>query len=727
MTTYIAYLAKFIYRIKWWLFFAPVLVALLVYLKMGQAPRMFKSSTTIFTGLVSSYNVETGESAAQDWNMINNSMDNLISIIRSQATLKNVSMRLYTQNMVHGNPKKDNNYILSHNYNSEVRRTPKEVLDLIDRNDEAGTLQKLSDYEVASHDNHIYGLFHWTHRYYSYEALSNIQVKRIGDSDMIEVSYENDDPGVAYNTLMILNEEFVNQYKELRFGETNNVIAFFETELERVSHQLRILEDSLRDYNVENLVINYDEQTKHVAILSRDHELRYEDIRINYNGAQKLRIAIEEQIEGLQTFRTNASFIEKLRTIGDLQSRITASEAFNPEGISKTQGSLGEVSQLRSRLNRETDSLRRITAAISQQSFTKEGVSTPSMIQQWLDAVLLSTKSEAEMKVVNEWKTSLDQRYIHYAPVGAVLKRKNREIGFSEQSYLSILHALNMARLRQKNLQMSSATLRIINPPVLPIAAEPTKRKIVVAAAFLATMIFVLGFFLLIELLDRTLRDKLRAERITRGKIIGAFPGTGKMGERRYTQQYREIAARSIGNAALNYLSPTARPNILNIFSTAQGDGKSQVCEQLATFFTQAGMRVRVVSWNKDFNIEQRQFLLAEKLSDFVQDAKGDLPLTEADIVLVEYPPLADSSVPRELLRHAALNILVAPANRTWKETDQLLYEKAVTLSGDTPVTICLNCASRDTVQTFTGLLPPFTRLRKLGYQLSQFGFTAVK
>lgn len=83
--------------------------------------------------------------------------------------------------------------------------------------------------------------------------------------------------------------------------------------------------------------------------------------------------------------------------------------------------------------------------------------------------------------------------------MGSTLKRKGREINFSEQSYLSILTALNTARLRQKNLQMTSATLKIINPPVLPINAEPNKRKLVVAAAFLATFLFVLGFFILLE------------------------------------------------------------------------------------------------------------------------------------------------------------------------------------------------------------------------------------
>ena len=147
----------------------------------------------------------------------------------------------------------------------------------------------------------------------------------------------------------------------------------------------------------------------------------------------------------------------------------------------------------------------------------------------------------------------------------------------------------------------------------------------------------------------------------------------------------------------------------------------------MAAYLREADMKVRVISWNKDFDVEQKSYLLAGKLEDFVQDRPGDLPLCEADVVLVEYPPFSNKSVPKELLRNAALNIVIAPANRTWKDTDQLLFEKTEKLAGRTPVTLCLNCARRDVVQSFTGLMPPYTRMRRLGYQISQFGFTAVK
>lgn len=729
MTTYIAYILKFLFRIKWWLIICPIAVALLVYLYMGRQTRYYRSTSTIYTGIVSGYDLENGEGSRQDWNIINNAMDNLINIIKSQSTLHNVSLRLYARNMVNGNPDEDNNYILARNHRSELAHTPPEVLELIDRTSEKQTYQNLLAFEQPEHGNHVYGLFHWTHRYYSYQALSRIDVRRIANSDMLEVSYENDDPGVVYNTLELLNEEFVDQYKELRFGETNDVIKFFEQELARVGRELREQEDSLRDYSVENLIINYDEQTKHVAILSRDFELRYEETRLNLNSSESLRRKIEAQLEDLQIFRNNAAFVEQLHKIGDLQAQITAAEAFIPDPASGREPVRQpvDVSRLQVQMDRETDSLRSLTSAIASQQYTKEGIATGSLIQQWLDAVLLSTKSEAEMEVVNEWKQSLDDRYVRYAPVGSTLKRKNRLISFTEQSYLAMLQALNTARLRQKNLQMTSATLKIINPPVLPISAEPTKRKMMVIAAFFVTAVFILGFFILLELLDRTLRDKIRAERITGGKVIGAFPGPGRFGERRFARQYREIASRFMGNAVLNYFDPRKRPNVLNVLSTEQGDGKSTLAEHLAAHLRETGMKVRIASWNKDFDSHQKEFLLATRLEDFVHDGEDETPLSEADVVIVEYPPLDDSSISKELLQSAELNIMVAPANRTWKETDQLLYEKSVEMAGDTPTALFLNCAGRDVVQTFTGLLPPYTRLRKLGYQISQFGFTAVK
>ena len=89
-------------------------------------------------------------------------------------------------------------------------------------------------------------------------------------------------------------------------------------------------------------MINYDEQTKHIAALSRDYELRYEEILLNFESAEKLRKSIEEQLEGLQDLpqQCASSSRSSIRS-GVIYSRLSAAEAFQPaptderrEGIS---------------------------------------------------------------------------------------------------------------------------------------------------------------------------------------------------------------------------------------------------------------------------------------------------------------------------------------------------------------------------------------------------------
>ena len=204
---YIAYTARFLYRIKWWLILCPLLVALLVYIKMGTKPRNYKSTTTIYTGIVSGYDITTTEGSRQDWNVINNAMDILINIILSQSTLKNVSLRLYAQGLTHLDPDNDNQYLSARTSRYLLSKTPPDVMELVDHTSEKNTYENLRKYEEIDHNNHVYGMFHWSPPYYSYQALSQIKVKRLANSDMLEISYENDDPAIVYNTLIILNDE----------------------------------------------------------------------------------------------------------------------------------------------------------------------------------------------------------------------------------------------------------------------------------------------------------------------------------------------------------------------------------------------------------------------------------------------------------------------------------------------------------------------------------------
>lgn len=715
---YLHHILKLIYRIRWWLVIVPILLTLLAIYSTKNLVRNYHTNTTIYTGVISGYTVESISGAAINLSQQNTTLDNILNLINSESTLKRVSLKLYAQNMMHGDLNHDNNYIKASTYKALLSITPKEVQKLIDKKDEKKTIARLQAYEKPNSKNFVFGLFNWFHPDYSYSALlKKIKVERIENSDMIEINYSSEDPGIAYNTLKILNEEFTEQYQNLRFGETNDVIRFYEEELAKLAKALRISEDSLTEYNIKKRVINYDWQTRELAGQNTSYEQKYEDFLLDYNSSKTLIAELDRRIDShIKSLRNNSNFINKLQHISDLTTQITNIETLKNENSLKDQN----LSVYKKQLKKAENDFNNFAEQYSDQKFTKDGINSESIVEQWFEQILKMEKATAQIKVMNSRKGLLDEQYLYYSPVGSTLKRKERNINFIEQNYLSILNSLNNARMRQKNLQMTSATLRVMNPPIFPIVAEATKRKTITMTVFLGSIILILGFFLIIELLDRTLRDQFRTERITSCKVIGAFPDNESIRYRNYSKAQYHIATQFLNNAILNYL-PSNKKRIINIISTENNDGKSFIGEKLEQYWAASGLLVKRITWHEDFSKDSKTFLLAKSINDIYPNEDKD-----TDIYIVEYPQLKECTIPTLLLNEASLNLVIAKATRTWKFTDQLLLDQIKQRTdSDSPVVICLNKASTDVVESFTGLLPPYNRLKRILYRYSQFGLTA--
>jgi Uncharacterized protein involved in exopolysaccharide biosynthesis len=714
---YLFYLSRFIYRVRWWLIIVPATLTLLAIYSTKHLGRTYDATTTIYTGIISGYTIETSTGAGINLSQQSTTLDNILTLITSQSTLKKVSLRLYAQNMIYGDPNRDNTHIMASTYKELLRITPKEVLRLIDKKDEKKTVANLEAYEKPDPKNFVFGLFYWNHPDYCYSALFNkIKVNRIANSDMIDIGYSNGDPGVAYNTLKILNEEFIEQYQQLRFGETNSVIKFFEEELARLKKILETSEDSLTTYSLSKRIINYGEQTKQVAGQNTAYEEKYEGFLLEYNTAKTLINELEKGMDShTKSLRNNSDFISRMQRITALTSKITDIETFNNES------SLGDqnLSSYKKQLKKAESDFSEFAEKFTNQKYTKEKIAPEEILQQWFEQMLNLKKAESKLKIMESRKGLIDDKYIFFSPIGNTLKRMDRDIGFTESNYMSMLNSLNAARLRQKNLQMTSATLRVINPPVYPLAAEATNRKSIVMTVFLGSILAILGFSLIIEILDRTLRDKIRTERLTSCKVIGAFPGNNIIRLRNFNKARNKIASQFLCNTLLSYL-PNNGKRIINLISTESRDGKSFIGKQLEEYWTSIGLNVKHLSWNEDFSKDSRVFLLAESITDLCKS------IDDTDILIIEYPPLKECLTPERLINEAALNLVIAKANKTWKLTDQLLLNELKRLAKPaSPVLVCLNNAEKDVVENFTGLLPPYNKFRKIIYRFTQLGLTA--
>ena len=103
----------------------------------------------------------------------------------------------------------------------------------------------------------MYGLLNFDHPHYSIKAISKIKTLQVGSSDIIEISYQNDDAGVTCQTLNILIKVFITEYGELKKNQTNAVVEYFEKQLSNSSGLLGKAEDSLLAFNKTNNIINY--------------------------------------------------------------------------------------------------------------------------------------------------------------------------------------------------------------------------------------------------------------------------------------------------------------------------------------------------------------------------------------------------------------------------------------------------------------------------------------
>lgn len=707
---FIHYFFRFVYRIRWWLIAGPVVAALVVYVGTKGMKRTYKVDMTIYTGVVSGYAMETGETNILNSTLVNNTIDNIINIILSKETLHEVCLHLYARHMIFGNPDHDNEYIYAVNFRHLQQITPEDVKKLIDPSSEEKTVESLKQYEKASPNNFVYGLFNWNHPHYSYGALSKIRVARQGNSDMLRVFYEANDPGVSYQTLLLLNDLYVKEYKNLQFGSTNSAIRYFEEELARVGKELREHEDSLTRYNVNNRIINYNEQTEQVAALDKEYDLQYQRSLLEYNRAKASIRYLEAQLrENVNYLKGNAEFLEKLNRISDLNTKVAESEAFYSD-TTLASYPRKQMEGYRRQLAGAENDLTEFVREFSNRKYTREGYPTSNFVVQWLDELLKLEKANAEIKVMDIQKRNLDKQYSHFSPIGSTIKRQERSIDFIERSYLSILSSLNAARLRLKSLEMNSASLKLINSPVYPLNAEPSRRKTIVMASYAGSLVLIFGLFLLFDLFDRTLRDRIRTEYLTGTKVIGALPGKGRLRERKYTKLYQEKAVRYLANAIVDYFNPDVSLQLINVVSTTNNVGKSFLIDLLSDYWSSQGISVKSLRYDRDFDPDSSNFLFART----VEDLSGESANTKQEIILVEHAPIENNSIPKSLLEKAVLNLLVARADCTWKESDKVLCQRFRRQSDPVSVFVCLNQAEKEVVEGFIGVLPPFSLRQRL-------------
>lgn len=686
----------------------PLVSAVVVFVIMSGKPKTYKSSTTIYTGIVSGYDVLASESSgSRDWMSVNNAIDNLISVIMAESTLSNVSMRLLARNICHLESENLGEYMTKESAMELRNILSPEVRELTVPEDEEATYKNYIKAFESSRDNWFKQMFHWNHRHYSFSALSKIEVNRVGNSDMLRMTYSSDDKFIAYNTLTILQTEFIKQYLAIRYQQTTDVVSYFETELETIKSDLTRKENELTRYYIDNGVINYQEQTKMVAERQKDLDGLVEQVMRERDGAEEKIKLLEDKLGNVtDVYANNASFIGQIHALNNLYTQISPQDSLD--------------TNLNKRISEEEQKLKRISSEISAAQYSKEGLGNDVLINEWISAILIKSKADAELDILFANKDDMDKEVKRFSPIGTSIKRQEREITFSEQNFLSNLKSLNDAKLREKNLQLTSATFRVLTPPTVAMNPEKTKTKLYAMIAFVFMFALMCGITIVMEEFNRKPYDQDSARKLIKLPVIGAYPLVKK--ETENMEISKTLAMRHLGNTITSYFNRNQSVNIINVFSVDKGEGKSTVCKAIYDYFDNLDTKPVLVNWEKDFESNTKYYMLANSIYDFCVNEDNMELMPEANVIIVEYPPLKDASFPTKVIDTSAINILVADSKRDWTGMRGLMLGELKRFNKGHNLGIILNNSDIDTVGSFTGMLPPFTRLHKLRFTFWNLG-----
>lgn len=708
------FISQFIYRIRYRLIWGSMIVTGLVIYFTQFLPYSYSVRGSIYTGVSTQTSLD---GTSVNYAAINSSFDNLINIGKSQQTLQEVSIRLLANALTYGMEWEDNHYIQGKHYRQLIEMTPREVLALVDRNDKNKTLENLKNYRKEDRHNFVYRMLNSHVAFYSLAALDGIQIRRADNSDILHISYTSADPGMTQQTVEFLIEELKKAYEILRFKATNDVIAYFEEQVRLTKNKLSSEEDRLMNYNVKEQVINYGEETKSLAGTRYEVDDRYEEAERTWEGAVALRKMLDKRMEiRAEIIRNNSSLLRELDNVKNLNQQIVEMEIFSKNGNEDNARRKEELAETEKRIKQISDSLNAF-------NFTKEGVGIENMVGEWLTACINEAKAKAELDVLKRRQQSIMEHYARMSPIGTQVSRMERAVGIAEDNYRIQLDGLAKAHMRLKNIEMSTSNLQVVAPPPYPLSDNGRNRTMYIIVAFVGSLLFIITYCLIIEVLDRTLRDAFRSKRLSGLPVMAAFNGISNLKYRGFLKVCNRMAAAYSCRRMNKYLRP-GETSVINLFSIYPREGKSFLTKYFVEYWRKEGLVVRVVNHDIDFLTQEKNYTQAKSLNDFwVKNEAEETP----DIVIVEYPAMQAAALPILALKEGDINLLIANAQRLWRDSDTTSLQPIKEALVGKPFMLYLNNADREVVESFTGELPPRLPIHSYISRLAQFGLTSQK
>ena len=493
---------KLVYKKKYALVIIPLITIIITYFLVRKLPDTYKSHTRISTGIVDqSSQILSSSDMSQEYK-VSQQFSNLLEVFRLKKVFDQLSFQLILHDLTDKKPFRPLSKLVkqigpnARAHAIEVytqRLKTKEPLSLWD-SDQNGLNQLLISmgYDEQTLQKKIY-------------------LYRVNNSDFIDAEVESENPFLSAFMLNILCKEFINYYNSYTRANQLRAVNFLDTLMRQKYDSMNNKMKLLRDYKIQNRILNLNEQAKSLYAQITDYETRLQ-------MANKDVESFNEAINGI-----DAKFSPKDRKY--LESKIVAVN----QAIVSTRDQLKNVtdelikSNYNKRIQSKQDSLKALLdeqVLISTDKLLVSPFSNKqSLIQQRITLEISRDLANGSIKSINDEINRLNKKFDFLVPHEALIQNYEGAVDVAGKEYLEVLNKFNKTtyetslgnQLRQIEMAM-------------PGPSQPSKKLLLVVLSGFLSFIFCFVVLFIIFYLDNSVQNSFDLANQTGNPVLSFLP-----------------------------------------------------------------------------------------------------------------------------------------------------------------------------------------------------------
>jgi len=692
-------------RYKFAIITIPLITVMVTFYIVRNLPDVYPAQAQIATGIVDeTQQMALSEASSLQESRINQKFVNMVQVMQSKSMLDLVSYKLIIHDLT-TKPFREPSELLK-TLNLEAKKHALSVFKEKYRKKEGLNLR--NDDEEGLH--RILGSMGYDELSLKYDML----VYRAGTTDFIFIDYQSENSELSAFVVNTLSNEFTDYYTVLVKENQRSSVSFLKNLLKIKSDTLQARISGLREYKIQNRILNLTEQSSQIYSQTADYEQRMLQAEKDIVSLKGTIASIDKMFDPKDRRYMESTFTNINQKIIGTKAEMNAlqDKYIKNDFDEKYKISIDSLQQvMSSQINAMSD------------KYTDNPLNSKTLlIQKKLDLQIELDRTVYGLNSLKKQLNVMSDKFEMLVPHEAVIQSFERDIQTGSEEYQDLLAQYNKVTMEAEfPVKLRQAQIAM---PGLPL---PSKKMLLVIISGILSGVFCVIVIFVIFFLDNRIRVPGDLVLITKAPVLGYLNLVGKSTldlkgiwkNLHGTAEMREFKKqlRSTRFEVNRELAQTSeRGQILSITSIAEGEGKTLISACIAYTYVMVNKKVLLIDGNFDSpsitkNSNTKLFIEDYLLNGDLEGINfntgimvmgnrgGDKSLLEVsdeetilqrleilrshfDIILVETPPLDALNKAKEWILFTDKTVSVFEADQTINEMKKQHIHYLTNLNG---------------------------------------------